>query len=137
MNSQSGEIDSAPEDPQLYTIVRQSFRVPVDDPSRFWVRIDDKQYPLRDICLEGIGITLENPAGFVIAQTVMDCELCVDEHRFHHLNGRVVHFSLNSGRQWQCGIQWIAIDKKTAAGIGSIVETLKAALLQDDSDSEA
>ncbi|MFH2093891.1 MAG: hypothetical protein ABIJ31_16145 [Pseudomonadota bacterium] len=132
MNSQPNMFDKVSKDPLLYKIVRQSFRVPVDDPGIAWVKIENIQYPVCDICLDGIGITLEPPSIFSVSQMIMDCELKIADQHITGLNGRVVHFSLNSGRDWQCGIQWIALRKEVARQMADIVSMLKDDLFKND-----
>jgi c-di-GMP-binding flagellar brake protein YcgR len=132
MNSQPTAFDTVNKNSQLYKIVRKSFRVPVDDSDKVWVKIDNIQYPVQDICLGGVGITLENPTEFSIAQTIMNCELNIAGMSISGLKGRVIHFSLNSGKDWQCGIQWIDMDKESAKKLSDIVSELKNNLLNDD-----
>ncbi len=104
----------------------------MDAPNQIWVKINNIKYPVRDICLDGVGITLEDPGAFVISQTVTDCELKISDLVLKGLDGRVVHFSLNSGKDWQCGIHWTALEEKTARRILDKVSVLKNELLSND-----
>ena len=132
MNNQPIALDPVVKDSFLHEIVRKSFRVPVNHPGKFWVGVNTNRYPIRDICLDGVGITLEDPTGFAISQTVMNCELNIAQERIKGLNGRVIHFSLNSGKDWQLGVQWIAISKQAAGQIYEVVTTLKKELFSGD-----
>lgn len=136
MDSQPNAVDEITKDPFLHKIVRKSFRIPLENNEVNWVQIGEKKYPIRDICLDGIGITLEEAADLSISDTLMDCELHVDGFIIKGLNGRVIHFSLNSGQDWQCGIQWIAIDKESAQKISNKVSDLKDELLKREDDAE-
>jgi hypothetical protein len=126
------KADMLKQDSSLNKIVRKYFRVPVDRPDQIWVKINNTKYPVRDICLDGVGITLEDPGTFVISQTVTDCELQISDVVLKGLNGRVVHFSLNSGKDWQCGIHWTSLDENAARRIADKLSVLKNELLSND-----
>ncbi len=136
MNSQPIAFDKTSKDSLLYKIVRKSFRIPLKDPDIVWVNIEGSKYPIRDICLDGIGITLENPSAFTISQIIKDCELHIGDKTITGLNGRVVHFSLNSGKDWQCGIQWISIADESEKKMTDIVSQLKKEFLNDDHQTD-
>jgi len=136
MNSQPDSQDKTHNDPLLNKIVRNSFRVPVDDADDMWVLIDGTRYPIRDICLDGIGIITEDPSAFTVAQIFMDCELNLAGELITGLNGRVIHFSLNSGKDWQSGIQWIAMTDDARKKITDIVTELKQEFLIDDHSTD-
>ncbi|MFH2058366.1 MAG: hypothetical protein ABIJ59_05655 [Pseudomonadota bacterium] len=131
MDSQPIVFDEDNKDP-FEKIIRKSFRVPAGDSDNIWVKIGDIRYPLCDICNGGIGIALENPLTFTISQTIQDCELQIKDLNIKNLNGRVVHLSLNSDKDWQCGIQWIDMDKNLARQMAETISELKDELLKDD-----
>ncbi len=132
MNSRPKTSNTINQDSSLKKIVRKYFRVPVNIPDQIWVRINNIKYPVRDICLDGVGITLEDPGAFVISQTVAGCELKISDLVVKGLDGRVVHFSLNSGKDWQCGIHWTPLENNVARRISDKVSVLKNELLSDD-----
>lgn len=135
MSNQPNEVDKAKQDPFLHKIVRSSFRIPIEDSQDIWVKIDNKKYPVKDICLEGIGIVFEDPKDFQVSATKMDCELQLYDTHVTGLHGRIIHFSLNSGQDWQCGIQWIKLEKESAKQIFDAVRKLKIELLKGNNDS--
>jgi len=132
MNTQSIEFDNIEEDSSLPDVVRKSFRVPVEDSKKVWVVIHNRRYPVRDICLGGIGIILEDNTVFAIEQTLKNCELYIYNTSIKDLNGRVIHFSSNLEKELQCGIQWIDMKESTASQISKIVLKMKEQLLKDD-----
>lgn len=135
MSNQPNEVDKVKEDPSLHRIVRSSFRIPIEDSQNAWVKIDNKEFPIRDICLEGIGIILDKPDGFNVADVKKDCELKLYDTHIKDLNGRIVHFSLNSGKDWQCGIQWLSVNEESAQKIFNAVLKLKVELLKEHNHS--
>lgn len=132
MNSQSIEFDKINQESAIPKIIRKSFRVPIEDSKNVWVVIQGRQYPVKDICLDGIGIVLEEYSLFSIDQTIKNCELTIFNVSIKNLNGRVVHLSLNLGKELQCGIQWVDMEEKAADQISKIVLKMKEQLLKDD-----
>ena len=135
MNSQPIAFDENGAD-SFEKIIRKSFRVPAGGSDNVWVKIRNTRYPVCDICNGGIGIALENPSTFAISQTILDCELQIVDLNVKKLNGRVVHLSLNSGKEWQCGIQWIDMDKNSARQMAETISELKDELLKDDHSTD-
>lgn len=136
MNSQPINLEEVEKDPLLHKVVRQSFRIPITDSENFWVRIGETQYPIQDVCMDGIGITLEDPSNFTISQVFMDCEIGIKNEIISGLNGRVIHFSLNAGKDWQCGIQWINISKEAEQKLADVVSNLKKEFLTEDDQTD-
>ena len=135
MNDESIDFQKIMENTTLPEIVRKSFRVPVEDTENAWVVINEIRYPVLDICLDGIGIVLEDNSVFTIEQTLINCELNIDGESIKDLNGKVVHFFSRRKNEWQCGIQWIAMEKRTADQISEIVSKKKEQLLNDGNGS--
>ena len=135
MNDQSIEFLDIKEDSTLPEIVRKSFRVPVKDSWNGRVVINNKQYPVLDICLDGISIALEDNSAFAIDQILKNCELNISDVTIKDLNGRIIHFLLNPAKNCKdchCGIQWMDMKEKTANQILKIVSKMKKQLLKDD-----
>ncbi len=132
MNDQSIEFRKIKEDLTLPEIVRKSFRVPVKDSQNVRVTISNTQYPVLDICLDGIGIALEDSSAFAIDKILKNCELNIFDVTIKDLNGRIVHFSLTPAKDCHCGIQWVDMKQKTADKISKIVAKMKEQLLKDD-----
>jgi hypothetical protein len=132
VNSQPIKPNTVSQDPTVNKIVRKYFRVPVDAPDQVWVKINNTKYSVCDICLDGVGVTLEDPGAFQISQTVADCELKISDLVLKGLNGQVVHFSLNAGKDWQLGIHWTALEEEEARRILDKVSVLKKELLSND-----
>ena len=136
MNSQSIEFDRIKEDSPLPKIVRKSFRVPVEDQKNIWIRINDVQYPIQDIGLEGIGITAGDSQTFLVDQAFSNCELHYFDRVIKNLNGRIVHVSTALGQDWwKYGIQWEDIEKEASDRISALVCKLKEQLLGKDHGS--
>ena len=132
MNSRPETFDTVEIDFSMDTIVRKAFRVPLEIGDNVWITIGNNRYPVRDISVTGVGITLENPLSFTVSQIIGNCELSMDGQVIKDLEGRVVHFSLNSDREWQYGIQWVRMNQSTADRISKTVFKLKDKLLRDD-----
>jgi c-di-GMP-binding flagellar brake protein YcgR len=132
MDDQSLEFNKIKDIPGLPEIVRKSFRIPFEENQKVWVLINNKRYPVLDICLDGIGIALDDNQTFTIDQTVNNCELNVLDESIKNLNGRIIHSSLCIGEDWQCGIQWKDMDEVTARQISMIVLKMKEQLLKDN-----
>ncbi|WP_041279398.1 hypothetical protein [Desulfobacula toluolica] len=132
MNDQSIEFGKIKDDSTLPEIVRKSFRVPVKDSQNVWVKIHNKKYPVLDICLDSIGIVLEDKSAFTIDQILKSCELNIFDLKIKDLNGRIVHFSLSPSKHWHCGIKWMDIKQKIADQISKIVAKMKEQVLKDD-----
>ncbi|WP_300459809.1 hypothetical protein [Desulfobacula sp.] len=132
MEDQSLEFKKIKDIPGFPESVRKSFRIPVEDSQKAWVLINNKRYPVLDICPDGIGIGLDDNGTFTIDQTIGNCELNISDESIKALNGKVIHFSSCLDENWQCGIQWMDMDEKTAHQISKIVLTMKEQLLKDD-----
>lgn len=129
MNSPSIEFDRIKEDSPLPKIVRKSFRVPVEDTKNIRVLINDTQYPIQDICLDGIGITVKDSLAFFVGQLLLNCELHYFDVSIKNLNGRIVHMSTDLGQDWKYGIQWTGLEKAASDQISAIAGKLKDRLL--------
>lgn len=131
MNDQSIEFQKIKQDSALPENVRKTFRVPVEEKKNVWVVINDKRYPVQDICLDGIGIVLENDLSFIVGQGLLNCELNIFNVLIKKLNGQIVHLTSAKGKKLQCGIQWIDMEKGIADKIFKIVSKMKEQLLKD------
>ncbi len=129
MNSPSIEFDRIKEDSPLLKTVRKSFRVPVQDTKNIRVLINDIRYPVQDICLDGIGITVKDSLAFFVDQPLLNCELYYFDISIKNLNGRIVHMSTDLGQNWKYGIQWTGLEKEASDRISAIVGKLKDQLL--------
>ena len=132
MNSRPETLDTVEIDFSVDTIVRKTFRVPLEISDNVWITIGNNRYPVRDISATGVGIKLESPLSFNVSQIIGNCELSMDGQVVKDLEGRVVHFSLNSDREWQYGIQWVRMNQSAADRISETVFKLKDKLLRDD-----
>lgn len=132
MNSQSIEFNEISQDPATQKIVRKSFRIPVEDNKNIWVVINDEHYTVLDICFGGIGIVLKNNSVFCVDQVLKNCELNIFDTAIKDLNGRVIHFTSQAGKDWQCGIQWINTNRDIADQMSKIVLKMKEQLLEDN-----
>lgn len=132
MNSQSIEFDKIKEDSSLPEIVRKSFRIPVEDSRKVWVVIDDTQYTVLDISVGGIGIALKKSSVFCVDQVLTGCRLNIFNESITDLSGRIIHFSSDTGKKWQCGLQWIDMKENSVNQISKILLKMKDKLLKDD-----
>jgi len=135
MNSPSIEFDRIKEESPLPKIVRKSFRVPVEDENNIWVLINNIRYPLQDMCLTGISITVKDSRAFSVDQTLSNCELNYFDMTIKKLNGCIVHMSAASGQDWKYGIEWTGLERKISDQISAMVYKLKKQLLENDKNS--
>jgi len=132
MNDQSIEFQKIKEDLTLPKIVRKSFRVPVESDENIWVVINKKQYDVLDICSDGISVTLKSDSLFTVGQSLLDCELNINNQLFTGLSGRIVRFT-STGRILQYAIQWTGMEEKVGKNIFELISNMKENLLKDDS----
>jgi hypothetical protein len=131
MNTESFEFEILKDGSTLPEIVRKSFRIPLEDGRSAWVIINNRQYVVQDICIGGIGIVLKNDSVFCVDQVLNDCELNIFNISIKALSGRVIHFSSDNDKVWQCGIQWVDMPADDVDRISKILSTMKAQLLKD------
>ncbi|MCP3875619.1 MAG: hypothetical protein GY699_21000 [Desulfobacteraceae bacterium] len=132
MNDTPLDFQKSKKDPSLPEIVRKEFRVPVEDKGDVWVVINKQQYPVSDICFDGISITIESKLEFTVDQSLPNCELYIFNSIFKNLNGQIIHLTARKGNIWQYGINWIEMEENTAKEISNIVTSMKVKLLKDD-----
>ena len=130
MNSQSIEFDRVKADSPLPKIVRKSFRIPVEDQKNIWIMINNTPYPVQDIGMDGLSITVKDNLAFFVDQNVSNCEFHYFDTALQNLNGRIVHISAAVGQDWKYGIQWEGLEKKVSDRILSIVCEMKSQLLK-------
>ncbi len=132
MNNPGTESGNLKQDSAVSDGIRKSFRVPTDDNEDIWVVIDNKKYPVTDICPDGIGIVFRDDPGFTVEQILNNCNLKISNVMIQNLNGRIVHLSSESGRNFHWGIQWVGLEEKTASHLSKIVGKMKTQLLKDN-----
>lgn len=132
MKDQSSKLKKTEKGSTLPEAARKSFRVPVEDGREAMVIIDTEQYPVLDICIDGVGITIGGSSVFTIGQTIENCGLDVLDVSIKGLTGQVIHISLNLGRDWRCGIHWVNINEGTADQMSTVFSKMKEKLLKDD-----
>ncbi len=135
MNSQSIEFDRIKEDSPLPKIVRRSFRVPVEDEKNIWILINNTRYPIQDMCLGGVSITVKDNLMFFVDQALLNCELNYFDMTIKKLNARIVHVSAALGQGWKYGLMWTELEKNISDQISVIVYELKKQLLGNEIDS--
>ncbi len=129
------EFQKTKEDTSLPDIVRNSFRIPIDDKENTWVVIHKKRYPVLDICLNGISIDLEKNSPFTVEQALLNCELNIFDVSIKKLKGKIVHLTSSKEGKWRCGVRWIDMGKVTEDKIFKIISKMKDQLLKDESGS--
>lgn len=134
MNSQSIEFDRVKADSPLPKIVRKSFRIPVEDQKSIWIMINHTPYPVQDIGMDGLSITVKDNQTFFVDQNVSNCELHYLGTTLQNLNGRIVHISAAQGQDWKYGLQWEGLEKSVSDRISTIVCEMKAQLLKKGQD---
>ncbi len=132
MSNQSIEFQKTKENIPLPEIVRKSFRIPIDDKENGWVVINKNRYQVLDICLDGIGISLEKDSEFATEQALLNCELTLFNVLIKNLNGKIIHLTSDKDKNLQCGIQWIDMEKGAIDQILEIVSNMKKQLLKED-----
>ncbi len=130
MNSQSIEFQKIKDDKDSSEIVRNSFRVPIQEMGNISLIINKIQYKVLDISPGGVAISLEDNSVFTIDEIIENCELCILDHVFTDLKARVVHSSLGIEMSLQCGIQWIDIDRQCLDQLKQIILKMKSQLLK-------
>ncbi len=124
-------IDSAGiENDRQLSIVRKSFRVPVED-GRIQVVINGRSRPVRDICPEGISLACDAHTDFIAGQTIDQCRLILPKDSIEALTARIVHISNNDEKERVCGIQWVDLKDEDLARISVVVSDLKKKILAD------
>ena len=132
MKDQSIEFQEIKESSRLPETIRKAFRIPIEDHHKVWVLINNKQYPVLDICSGGIGISLDDDSVFTIDQTIENCELTIFNKSITGLTARIIHSSFSGSEAFHCGIQWKDMKETTASQISMIVLKMKEKLLKDD-----
>ncbi len=134
-NIRSIELQDIKNDKLQQEIVRQTYRVHVDPKDDITVIINGNSYQVVDISLEGISIACTDNTAFRIEQAVDNCELKTPTSTIKNLTGQIVHFSCDSKKRWQNGIQWIKFEKATSQKISTLVTSMKEKLLKESSSS--
>jgi hypothetical protein len=132
MNSQSIEFDRVKADSPLPKMVRKSFRIPVEDQKNIWIMINNTPYPVQDIGIDGLSITVKDNLAFSVDQDIINCELHYFDLSLQNLNGRIVHISAAPGQDWKYGVQWEGLEKEISDRILAIVCEMKAQLLKKE-----
>jgi len=130
MSSQSIEFQKIKDENSASEIVRNCFRVPIEDSTNIFLMIDTIRYTVFDICPGGIGIIPEDNAAFSIDETIENCDLHIFDHLLKNLKGRVVHCSMGEEMSLQCGIQWIDIDTHSFDQLSEIILKMKNRILE-------
>jgi len=130
MNSQSIEFQKIEDEKGSSKIVRNSFRVPIQEMEKISLKINKIEYKVLDISPGGVAISLEDNSVFTIDEIIDNCELCILDHVFTDLKARVVHSSLGMEMSLQCGIQWIDMDRQCLGQLNQIILKMKSQLLK-------
>jgi c-di-GMP-binding flagellar brake protein YcgR len=130
MSSHSIEFQEIQGDKSALEIVRNSFRIPIEDAENVFLAIDKIRYPVFDICPHGIGIIPEDNATFFIDEVIENCDLHIFDQLLKNLKARVIHCSLGEKMSRQCGFQWIDIDRQRLDQLNEIVLKMKDQLLK-------
>ena len=129
-NDRSIEFQDVKKDAQQLDIVRKSFRVPVVYQDDIQVILDDKEYAVADISIEGVGIICKDRTMLTVSKTYHNCRLKTPDGVIGNLTGKVIHFSSDSDKDWRHGVQWIGLEKAAGKKIAMIVGELKSKLLK-------
>lgn len=116
------------------SIVRKSFRVPVDK-DEIQAIIEGQVFPVVDISLTGISIACEQEPLFDVSQEIRDCQLKMSTGRIEGLKGKIVHYSCSTEKDWHHGIQWVELDAASVDKIEILVLELKDKLLKSTETS--
>ncbi|MCP4671053.1 MAG: PilZ domain-containing protein [Desulfobacula sp.] len=130
MNSQSIEFQKIKEDTDSRDIVRNSFRVPIENMDNIFLVANKIQYAVFDISPGGIGIRPDDNSAFALDEIIEKCELHIFGHLFENLKARIVHCSLGIEMTLQCGIQWINLDRQSSDQINKIILKMKDEVLK-------
>lgn len=134
MNSQSIEFGEIEKDINTPEIVRKSFRIPVEDHIKVMVVIDSETYPVLDISLDGVGVSLDGNCVFEMDQVLKNCELCFSDQSIKGLDGKIVHLSPTSPeKKLQGGIRWTDLSEQNDKKIANVFKEMKKQLLSDES----
>ena len=112
------------------TAIRRSFRVPVEFQDDIAVMLDNQTYRVVDISPEGVNIDDKDQASFTDGQLIENFELIIPGSRIKGLTARIVHYSSDTERNWNYGIQWIDMADEAQQQIVAIVLKIKQRLRQ-------
>ncbi|MCP3898666.1 MAG: PilZ domain-containing protein [Desulfobacteraceae bacterium] len=120
----------------LNSATRQFFRVSVDGYEKYYVKIDQKNYSLVDISVNGVCFYVDSGKKFPIGTIISGCNLNLNRDSISDLKGRVIHNSSESvnsdhdiGTKWLCGLIWNNLSSKKGKLIESSFEVLKKDIL--------
>lgn len=96
-------------------IIRQVFRLPIDERDNVSIKINSASYDIINIGTNGVGLLIDSDVPFSVDQPLPSIELHLDKDLLK-LKGRVVHVS---PREFQliCGIEFITPSKEDAEKI--------------------
>ncbi len=136
-NDKSIEFQDIKNDNAQPSIVRRSFRVPVNPDDGIKAVINGTDYKVMDISVEGISIACGVDTAFMVEQAFDNCELLTPDGVIKPLTGRVIHFSCDSGKKnRQNGILWVDLTEDTSQKISTLVVSMKNRLLKIDTSSK-
>jgi|GEM_PF-1410794 len=131
-NGDSIEMVEIAGDPLSVSVTRGSFRISVRGKENYFAVINGASYPLVDIGLHGICITVDAETSIASDDLATGCELHAGEQVFSGLTARTVHYSLDDDSHWVCGIEWQDVDSEFEDGIENILHLLRKELLNNE-----
>ncbi len=123
-----GETPVFNTDPEL--LIRQSFRIPVEQSDEFNVQINSRSYDLFNLGYEGFCVHVKEEEQFALGQRLDPIRLTFNELSFT-VSGIVVHVSPSETGRHLCGIKMIDLDRQTLTGIKEYVQTSRTKLLSE------
>ncbi|MFO7750675.1 MAG: PilZ domain-containing protein [Desulfobacteraceae bacterium] len=123
------EIEELTDNSRLTDVVRSSFRIPVDGKKKFYLLMENRQFFLSDISLNGLGFFAASTDLFSLGDILYRCEVRLDERHIKDLQGRIAHLTPYGEGELICGIQWIDLPRDTEKILTSFFLEFKKNLL--------
>lgn len=114
-----------------HEIKRSYFRIDVRGNDAVSISINSISYDIIDIGDRGIGIRFTSEDIFISVGDELPLELKVENQVFK-LQGKVVHISPSEPEELLCGIQFMAVDKKTQAKLMKQLQSLHEKIFRED-----
>lgn len=112
---------------ELKKLIRNYFRVAIDDPSIISLLANGHSYSIVDVGDRGVGIRLTAEDIFLSVHDELDIELKINGI-IHAVQGKIVHISPDDTGGFLCGIELIKLDETTRKNIIELLQSFRKVL---------